>query len=551
MNTHPDQDQQEPVYHPEQHKKRSKLRLLIDKMGLGAFGISLLVHVIFILAAIFLFYKWIFPPPAKIDFLPGGGGGGGSGGETVKVQQQMRKTMMSSSAVSKRIASTSTTASFSLPDSSNELQDPGLPMEMGALEAGSGTGSGGGHGSGKGTGTGSGTGPGKGFGAGQLGIGALIPTIMRGRCTDNERMNMVKAAGGDEKVEMAVKRSLKWLAGKQAPDGSWGDSGNRPGITGLALLCYLGHCETTQSEEYGPIITKAITYLINIGKKNDGRLTTSKAISWVYEHGIATYALAESYTFSKNLQFQIPELKETVELAANIIVTGQTKKGGWDYHFVPSSERNDVSVAGWQLQALKAVKASGIHIEGFDKCIDKATDWLARDAHVGDGKFTYTEGSPRPAMTPVGVLCLQQWGKGKSAAARAGVGLIMDGLKTRDKPDGRKIDPFSLLYDFKYNGGNADLYAWYYAVQVMRNEGGKEWDLTNKAILEDIVTAQNDDGSFKVENGNNEIVHVKSSKIGAVYVQCLNTLMLEVYYRFLPATSAGAAGRSSGFDDLR
>lgn len=553
MNTHPDHGQQGPEYIPEPPKKKSKLRYLIDKMGLGAFGISLLVHILFVLAAIFLFYKWIFPPQKPIDFLPGGGGGGGSGGETVKVQQQMRKTMMSSSSVSKRIASTSTTATFSLPDSSNDLQDPGLPMEMGSLEAGSGTGSGGGHGSGKGTGTGGGTGPGKGFGAGQLGIGALIPTIMRSRCTDNERLKMVKEAGGSDAVEQGVKKSLVWLKGKQNPNGSWGKD-YPAAMTGLSLLCFLGHCETTVSDDYGPNIAKGITFLIDLSKKNGGKMTTRNDIHWVYEHAVATYALAEAYTFSKNLQFQIPELKETVESAATMIVRGQSAHGGWVYHYQVDSGKSDLSVAGWQLQALKATKASGVHVEGFDKCIDKALDWLSRDAHINDGRFAYSGGHVTPAMTAVGVLCLQQWGKGKSSPARKGVDLIKDGLETREKPNSKVKDPFSSLYDFKYGGGNADLYAWYYAVQVMRNEGGKEWEMTNKAILEDILTAQNDDGSFKAENSKNELVHIKPNHVAGsyeIYKHCLNTLMLEVYYRFLPATSSGSPGRPAGFDDLR
>ena len=172
---------------PIQPEKRSKLRALIVRMGLGAFTISLIAHVIFAVIAIFFMYKWVYPPEEKVDFLPGGGGGGGTeGDQTHKVMQ--KRVMNSNAAVTKRISSTSSTAAVSLPDSSNEMMDPGLPMEASSGEIGSGGGSGGGHGKGIGTGTGSGTGSGKGFGNGQLGIGALIPTIMKGRCTDTERV---------------------------------------------------------------------------------------------------------------------------------------------------------------------------------------------------------------------------------------------------------------------------------------------------------------------------------------------------------------------------
>ena len=535
-------------------QKKNNLRALIMRLGLGAFTISLIAHVIFALIAIFFLYKWVYPPEEKVDFLPGGGGGGGAGGETVHKVQQQQKRVQSSTAVSKRIASTSSTAAFSLPDSSETMMDPGLPMEANTAELGSGGGSGGGHGKGVGTGTGSGTGPGKGFGSGQLGIGALIPTIMKGRCTDVERLKMVQEAGGTPQVEEAVKKSLQWLKGRQNSDGSWGSS-FPVAMTGLSLLCYLGHCEGTQSPEYGDNVTKGMTYLINVSLKNEGRMASNLSTNqWVYEHAIATYALSEALTFSRTLQFKVPELESSVAKAAKIIIDGQSKAGGWDYMYKDGT-RNDLSVVGWQLQALKAAKASGVHLDGFDKTIRTAVDWLSKDAYVDDGKFAYTGKTVRAAMTAVGSLCLQQWGKESSSQVRAGVKLIMEGLELRDNPNANvKVAEVSPLYTLDYSKPDADPYAWYYAVQVMRNAGGKEWDATNKAILGSVLPNQNGDGSFKPENGGGKLVEVGGTR-GAggsrdIYVQTLNTLMLEVYYRFLP-TSAGKSRGSSAFDDLR
>jgi hypothetical protein len=535
-------------------EKKGKLRRLIVKMGLGAFMISVIVHAIFAVLAIVFFYTWVYPPEEKIDFLPGGGGGGGSGGETVhKLQQVQQKRMMSNTAVSKRIASTSNTALFSLPDASNDLMDPGLPMDV-TSELGSGGGSGGGQGTGKGTGIGSGTGPGKGFGEGQLGIGALIPTIMKGRCSDAERLSQVREAGGTPEVEAAVKKSLQWLKGRQNSNGSWGKS-YQPAMTGLVLLCYLGHCESTQSPEYGENVTKAIAFLVDISLKNNGRIGTSfTGHQWVYEHGIATYALSEALTFSRTLQFKMPELEAAVEKAVDVIIKGQTKAGGWDYGFKDTS-RNDLSVVGWQMQALKAAKASGVKAPDLDKIIRRATDWLLKDAYLSDGKFAYTGKGANPAMTAVGVLCLQQWDKGNSKPAREGIRLMKDGLDLRGKKvNNPKPSEFEHCYTFEYDNPNADLYAWYYAAQAMRNAGGKEWDETNKALIADIVPAQNSDGSFKIEPGGGKVRHGNGTA-GAggsrdIYVQALNTLTLQVYYRFLP-TSAGKGGRSSGLDALR
>ncbi len=538
--------------------QKSKLARLIAKMGLGAFTISLLVHAVFIILAIFFFIRWVEPPQPKIDFLPGGGGGGGNDGNVAhKVQKQMRQKMMTSTAVSKRIA-TSGAATFTLPDSSNELMDPGLPMDIGEAQMGSGGGDGGGRGTGSGKGTGSGTGPGRGVGAGQLGIGALIPTIMKGRCTDNERLQMIKDAGGTPQVEDAVKKSLKWLQGKQNSEGSWGNA-HQVAMTGLSLLCYLGHCEGTQSPEYGENVARGITYLINVALKNEGRMASQfTGNSWVYEHAIATYALSEALTFSRNLQFPIPELESTVEKAANAIIKGQNEGGSWDYGY-KDSERNDLSVAGWQMQALKAAKASGVKLEDLDKTIRDAVKCLEDTSHVGEGRFAYTGNTAHPGMTAVGALCLQQWDKSNSKPVREAVKIIMTGLELRDRPNPRLEEgDFARLYTFDYDGPNNDLYAWYYAVQVMRNAEGREWDAMNKAILADIVSAQTEDGSFRPEMGGGELVHVQGTKAAGtsrdIYLQTLNTLILEVYYRFLPATSAGKAKRMGGLqglDDLR
>src|SRR6478736_2257121 len=97
---------------PEPEKKRGSL---MQRLGLGAFTISLIVHGVFILLAIFFLYKWIAPPTEKVEqFVPGGGGGGNNGAEAShKIQKQM-KTRMAAPAVTKRISSTSTTASFAL-----------------------------------------------------------------------------------------------------------------------------------------------------------------------------------------------------------------------------------------------------------------------------------------------------------------------------------------------------------------------------------------------------------------------------------------------------
>lgn len=529
-------------------KKKRGLAYLLAQMGLSSFLVSVVAHIIFILLAVFIFYRIVEPPKEKpVDFLPGGGGGGGQQGETAhKVKSTMRRSV-SKSVSNKKILSSSSNANFSLPETS-DMMDSALPMEATA-GAGSGGGAGGGRGSGTGTGAGTGNGPGKGFGDGQLGLGALIPTLMKGRCSDSERNIMLRDAGGKPEVEAAVKKSLAWLKANQNPDGSWGSTYNTA-MTGLALLCYLGHCESTQSTEYGDTVAKGITFLINNSLRNGGKIATSLGDPhWVYEHAIGTYALSEAYTFSKNLQFPIPELENCVRKAATEVINGQNVNGSWDYGYVTDSTRNDLSVAGWQMQALKAASATGLELEGMEKCIRRAVQCIQdktsdRGCYIDDGGFAYAGGNAiQPSMSAVAALCLQQWHKERSNPARKGIDFMMDGLEDRGRAENRKKfsgKPQS-EFTFKYDQ-NCNLYSFYYASQAMRNAGGREWNEMNKAIIEEILPAQNSDGSFKpstTPHGNYPC-----------YFHCLNTLILEVYYRFLPATSSGSS-RSSAFDDLR
>jgi hypothetical protein len=106
-------------------------------------------------------------------------------------------------------------------------------------------------------------------------------------------------------------------------------------MTGFALLAYLGRCETPLSKDYGDSVLRGITYLINHGMKNKGKLTTNIAVgnAGVYEHAIATYALAEASTFCKQGNINVPNLFEITQQAGQFIIDNQNAKGGWAYRY--------------------------------------------------------------------------------------------------------------------------------------------------------------------------------------------------------------------------
>ena len=85
---------------------------------------------------------------------------------------------------------------------------------------------------------------------------------------------------------------------------------------------------------------------------------------------------------------------------------------------------------------------------------------------------------------------------------------------------------------FDYKKGPCNLYEHYYSSQAAMNNGGKSWEKYNAMFRDTLLEAQNADGSWPAppEPG-------PAARNDPIYVTALATLMLEVYYRFLPGTS--------------
>lgn len=370
---------------------------------------------------------------------------------------------------------------------------------------------------------GSGWGSGDGTGGGGFGN---IPTTMKKRCSKADRMDRLKETGGTPECEEAVVKGLNWLKATQSKEGNWpGNIAN----TGLALLAYLGHCETPISEDYGETVLRAMTYLINTGMKNKGWLATGQPATnrqICYQHAINTYAIAEATTFCRQLKLNVPNLDDVCQKAGQLIIDNQTKEGGWEYGYAEISNRGggDLSITAWQVQALKACKHTGLDFRNLSKCASRAIDHVESLAGP-DGGFGYTSPgrghSDYNTLTGAGVLCMQMWEKGSRAAARAGAKYIDKNTK------------------FDYNTRFADLYGHYYEAQAMMNRGGEQWKRYNALFRDQLLKNQNADGSWKVPGGGQKLRAVAPVYTSDThYRSCLCILMLETYYRFLPGTGA-------------
>ena len=361
-------------------------------------------------------------------------------------------------------------------------------------------------------GDGNGNGPGDGGGP-----FTTIPKDPGKRCSKEDRLNRLAETGGTPECEDAVIQALRHLQSTQNKDGSW-DNQHQVAMTGLALLAYLGHCETPYSVEFGETVTSALVYLVNVSTKNNGKLATNIGSKhWCYEHAIATYAISEAYTMCRPLGFRLPNLEQSVQDSVQWIINNQHNSGGWEYSYEENSPRGgDLSITAWQLQALKAGKATGLDFRNYRTCISKALDYV-RECQSSNGAYGYVRNSGgKLSLTGAGALCLQQHKGSSESSARKGV---------------KFLEQESQL---AYQAGPCNLYEHYYSSQAMINAGGKAWKKYNNLFRDELLGAQNKDGSWPAPGGKGHAGYSGS----VTYNTALSTLMLEVYYRFLPATGA-------------
>jgi hypothetical protein len=305
------------------------------------------------------------------------------------------------------------------------------------------------------------------------------------------------------RTERAVNTSLTWLRDHQRDDGSW--AGQEPAaMTGLALLAYLAHGEAPGiASPYSETVSKGLKYLL-AHQDNRGAFSGN-----AYAHAIATYAVSEAFTLTR-----IFGLRESMEKGIQLIVDGQQSAGGFDYNYA-KGDRFDTSVSGWQVQALKAAKIAGVGNARLDEAIEKAARFLQYQAFARDGSGFVYEGKPgvqaasgaRWTMTGVGVLCLQFLDKPNAPQVRAGLRVLKE-------------------VPFEWKSDRQPVYGYYYVTQARFHQATPAaWQAWNSQMQSVLLKHQKTDGHW--EGGDYD-------QGSHVYTTTLCTLMLEVYYRYLP-----------------
>ncbi len=359
------------------------------------------------------------------------------------------------------------------------------------------------------------------------GDGAAVPEVYRGRL-DQERLQLALANGGNERTEAAIENALAWLAAHQSADGRWNAAAYGAGqeqkvlghdrqgagadadtgITGLALLSFLGAGHTHFAGPYRQQVQRGLEFLL-AQQTADGCLAgEAQVFSAMYCHGIAFLALSESYAMTGDQR-----LRRYVELAQHYTLQTQIPHdGGWRYQ--RGDTQGDMSQFGWQVMALRSAELGGIPIPP-----EAERRMLVFLQNVSSGQFggkaSYRVGTrPSRTMTAEALACRFF-------------------LQAPLRP-GQVEEASQFLLEEPPGADLVNLYYWYYATLALHQLQGPRWETWNARLQEQLLARQELQGP---QAGSWAPHTVWGGYGGRVYSTAMATLSLEVYYRYLPMYS--------------
>ena len=335
--------------------------------------------------------------------------------------------------------------------------------------------------------------------------------------TAEGRAGTIGGPGGTTREsEAAVETGLGWLAKVQEADGSWlgGPGGEGPryevGITGLALMAFLGAGHTHADGPHKATVAKGIEWL-KANQAADGAFPKRRSF---YEQGIAAIALGEAYALTQD-----KAVCPAAERAILFIARQQPEHGGFRYQGGTGEQDGDLSVSGWQMIAMITGFCGGI--EGVPEQAVARSRALLKSAYREDGGSVYVvgmQGQTSVSMTAVGALCRQFLG---GPEADREIQASVEYLDARGRRGGAGARAL---------GG--DLYYTYYSCLAIFQAGGKYWERWNKAYRTKLVEAQEEQGSWDPARD------ALGMGAGRAYTTAMAILCLETPYRYarLPRT---------------
>jgi hypothetical protein len=351
-----------------------------------------------------------------------------------------------------------------------------------------------------------------------------VPESYADRAGDR-RAVAAAARGGSQETERAVQAALAWLSAAQSSDGRWNaarhgggveravqghhrqGAGARSdhGVTGLALLAFLGAGNTHREGVYAEIVARGIGFLV-ARQRPDGSLAgDAEFFAALYCHGMSTIALAECCAMTGDAALK-PPLERAVRhtLAMQNLATG-----GWRY---AAGDRGDTSQLGWQVMVLSSARNAGLG--GLEPAEARARMFLQSVSSGAAGGIAAYRPGERPSLTMTAEALVCRLFLGMPADHPAAAEAL--DMLARSPPD----------------RSSPNAYTWYYGTLAAFHAGGPQWDRWNASLQTALLPLQRResgplDGSWDPDP-------VWGGHGGRVYSTALSAMTLEVYYRHLP-----------------
>ena len=372
------------------------------------------------------------------------------------------------------------------------------------------------------------------------------------------RRVLSSSCGCRERPFDPVEDALRWLMAHQSLDGGWACEGWRTwcnqkehpegdhlegagrasydvGVTGLALLAFLGAGYTNRSEgPFGKVVGNGMKYLRN-AQDAEGCFGDRTSSRFMHNHAIAALAMLEVYGMTWSSIYRGPA-QRALEFGA----AARNLSSGWRYG-VRSGE-SDSALTGWMLMAFESAKRNNAFevksgrepsLALDDTVFEGAAAWFEHMTDAGSGRVGYTRrgaGPFRPseaarrfparqseAMTALGMLTRMFLGEAKETSEAIGRGVeLCSELVPLWAPDDGSID-------FTY---------WYFGTLALFQVGGEPWRKWEAAMKTAIVDTQRRDGEHCQLKGSWDAIDAWSDEGGRVYATAMMALCLEVWYRY-------------------
>jgi hypothetical protein len=350
-----------------------------------------------------------------------------------------------------------------------------------------------------------------------------------------KREALSREGGGDD-TERAVELALDWLARHQSPDGYWdcdgfaaqcpdeecGGPGHAlydPGVTGLALMAFLGAGDSSRAGDHRETVKRAVKYLRAI-QDPEGCFGPRTTNHFTYNHAVATAAMVEAFAAERSAV-----LRRIAQRGVDFILKARNPDRAWRYGVRPGD--NDTSVTTWMATALFAARRAGLRVD--EAALEGTRAWLDKVTEPEYGRAGYTmrgTGPARPqdlmdkwpsekseALTASGLWCRMNLGEDprESDAIRKGTALLMITLPCWDE-----------------EAGCIDMYYWHWGTSAMFLRGGEPWKRWNRALKGALLPHQETEGG---KRGSWDPAGPWGRDGGRVYSTALCALALESYYR--------------------